>query len=281
MRLALFIIGLGLYGQSAQQQVLFSAQKPAAGGGCSQATAFLARTSGLDATHQTRYTTLICGLVTDGTFSKLSVLYVFATADTTTAALNLISSSFNGTTHGTLTFVANTGWTGDASTGYIDTGCNPIASCGPTQNSSSLGAYVRTSRTTPQTYAEIGQSVNFFSFLFPNYNTGTATYGINSPSLASPASANAQGFWIASRTSSTQLDLYKNGTSFDSQAANSSGTADNDNIYVFAQNSGSAASFTADQLAAALAGTALTGTDMANISSRINTYMTAYGVNVY
>jgi hypothetical protein len=33
--------------------------------GCSQATAFLARTSGLDGTHTMAYTNLICGLVTD------------------------------------------------------------------------------------------------------------------------------------------------------------------------------------------------------------------------
>jgi hypothetical protein len=55
---------------------------------CSQSSAFLARTSGLDTTHKTAYDTLICGLVTDALWSSLDALYIFATADATTAGLN-------------------------------------------------------------------------------------------------------------------------------------------------------------------------------------------------
>src|SRR5229473_5562637 len=65
------------------------AQAP--GGGCSQATTFLARTSGLSGTETTAYTNLICGLVTDGVYPSLDALYIFATNTTTTANLNLIS----------------------------------------------------------------------------------------------------------------------------------------------------------------------------------------------
>src|SRR5882757_8185192 len=60
--------------------------------GCSpgaEATSFLARTSGLDAAHTGAYCVLIDGLVTDSVYSILDGLYVFATADTTTALLNL------------------------------------------------------------------------------------------------------------------------------------------------------------------------------------------------
>src|SRR6266404_3514163 len=73
-------------------------------GSCAQSTAFLARTSGLDTTHTNAYNSLICGLVTNGVFSKFDFLYIYATQNSTTALLNLISTSFNSTVHGAPTF---------------------------------------------------------------------------------------------------------------------------------------------------------------------------------
>ena len=64
------------------------------GGGCSAATTFLARTSGLSGTETTAYTTMICGMITDGTWSLFDGLYVFATNTKTTAKLNLVSTSY-------------------------------------------------------------------------------------------------------------------------------------------------------------------------------------------
>src|SRR5258706_16256620 len=82
---------------------------------CASAAAFLARTSGLDATHTNAYINLICGLVSDGIFSKLDALYIFATQDSTTAMLNLISTSFTASTFsGTLTFTTDRGYTAGA-----------------------------------------------------------------------------------------------------------------------------------------------------------------------
>src|SRR5260370_657257 len=56
---------------------------------CAQATSFLARTSGLSGTQQTNYTTLICGLETDGIgcSSKLDALYIMGAPDATTSLL--------------------------------------------------------------------------------------------------------------------------------------------------------------------------------------------------
>src|SRR3974390_3125511 len=61
---------------------------------CSQSSNFLARATGVTSnTDKTNYDTMICGLVTDGVWSKLDALYVFAAVDRTTAKLNLVSSS--------------------------------------------------------------------------------------------------------------------------------------------------------------------------------------------
>ncbi len=53
-------------------------------------------------------------------------------------------------------------------------------------------------------------------------------------------------------------------------------------MYVFAENqSGSPAAFSPHALSAAFIGGGLTSGNAALVASRINTYMTAYGINVY
>ncbi len=61
------------------------------------AAPFLARTSGLDGTHTTAYTNLICGLIADGVWQKLDMLHIYATQNSTTALLNLVQNAYNGT----------------------------------------------------------------------------------------------------------------------------------------------------------------------------------------
>jgi hypothetical protein len=54
---------------------------------------------------------LLNRLDADGVTPKLDILRVYATKNSTTALLNLISNSFNGTAHGSLTFTADSGFT--------------------------------------------------------------------------------------------------------------------------------------------------------------------------
>lgn len=253
-----------------------------AGGGCTEATNFIARTSGLNGAHQTNYTNLICGLVTDGIFSKLDVLYIFATDTTTNALLNLKSSSFNGTVVGALTFTADTGYTGTGPTNYINTGFNPFSAGGNySQNSGSMGIYDRTSRTSQTNEEAMGtQSGAGYSFFAALSFSANLSYAINSSSPSAFANTNSQGQWIFSRTGASAIALQKNGAATTSDTISSVGP-DNSNVYIFATNTGSPAAFTTDQLSAALVGGGLTGTEMTNLAARINTYMTAYSINVY
>jgi hypothetical protein len=84
---------------------------------------------------------MICGMVTDGTWSLLDALYIFATNNTTTANLNLVSTSFGITQVGTVTFAADTGYTGDGSTGALGTNFNPnvVSGVNYSLNSASFG----------------------------------------------------------------------------------------------------------------------------------------------
>ncbi len=253
---------------------------------CTASTNWLARATNVTLTaDKTNYDNLLCGLVTDGVLAKLDALYIYGAPDSTTAKLNLAQNAYNSTQTGSLTFTAYTGFTGDAATGYLDTGFNPFSASSPqfTQNASSLSVCVLSSRTTDQGWEALGTQSNNFSFIEP-FGTfaDLVQYAINSATPIAVVNTNAQGMWTASRTTSLAIALYRNGSAFDSSAANASGSVDNDTILVFASNTSAGPSptaFTGDQQAAAAIGGALTATDAGNLRTRINTYLTAYSVS--
>lgn len=243
-------------------------------------------TGSLSTTDTTNYTTLVCGLVTDGIFAKLDMLHIYAAINNTTALLNLISSSFTGIEHGTLTFTAFTGYTGNGSTGYIDSQFKASTASSPkfTQDSASIGTYIRTSRTMQDNSSSIGEIGSGFTLIRPNQSGGIggARFGVDVGTVTIVANGNAQGFLVASRTGASITNLYRNssGTPISSPVTASSYLS-NQFIFIGADNSGGPEAFSTDQIAAAIIGGGLSSTDFTNLSSRINTYMTAYSVNVY
>jgi hypothetical protein len=290
-RLLTVIASLALLVSAAVAQVPMTGAglgAPSSGGftpSCSQSSTFLARTSGLNLTEETAYDTMICGMVTDGTWcgTTIDALYIFATNTTTTANLNLCSSSYALTSHGTISFSADHGYTGNGTTGYLDTGFNASTAGGNfTLNSGHVGAYVLTSRSSNQNYFEVGSSDKVSSAtsiqplaggdVFASVNDGGSNVVTNS---------NAQGLWIGSRTGSVTQTIYKNGSSFGTPN-NASVSVNNLNFYISARNgAGTADDFSTDQLSAVFFGAGLNATKAGNISSRINAFMTALGINVY
>jgi hypothetical protein len=251
------------------------------------ATLFLARTSGLDSTHTTAYTNLINGLVSDGVWSKLDVLYVFATADTTTALLNLKSANFTGITHGPPTFTVDRGFTGaDLSTTiWIDSGFNATTASGAgfTANSCHISAWVDTNGASNIVIGIEGDTGTNRTNIYPwNSTTGNSEFRINdSGSSAGVSIGNSTGHWVASRTSSTVSTGYRNGSSVATPNA-AAGTLQNGNIYVLAVhnivNGASGYHGSSQQVSAASIGAGLSSTDASNFYTRLRTYMTAVGV---
>lgn len=249
-----------------------------------QSAAFLARATGITTTiDKTNYDTMITGLVNDGVWTKLDALYIFAAPDSTTALLNLVQTSFGGTTHGTVNFSAKHGFIGDGSTFYIDSGFNQGTAPSPqfTLNSASFGVYNLTSNTTENNQVigngHISQAILNFQ---PNF--GSASASINGGATASIGTGNSQGFWQGTRTSSSSVSLSHNGGTFTTNASTSF-SIDVDQtmlVYTSQTNAGPNAP-TTDTFSSAFIGGALTQTNSNNISSRINTFMTAYGINVY
>ena len=224
---------------------------------------------------------MITGLVSDGVWSKLDALYIFATVDRTTAVLNLVSSSFSAVEHGTISFSAYHGYTGDGSTFFLDTQFTPLT--GGTNyllNSASLFAYNLSFNTTENKAAigvNSGGGTNTEIILQPTFSQVGVLF--NGGTTNNVSAANSQGFWVGSATS-TQTGVSKNGAAQTLISATPSALPTTP-IYIFAQNSSGAIGITTDQFSAAGIGGTLTNTDISNLSNRINTYMTAYRINVY
>lgn len=189
--------------------------------GCSQATTFLARTSGLNAAHQNAYTTMICGLVTDGVWTTGDVFYVFATADATTAGLNLISLSFAATVTGAPTFTADSGYVGGTLANHLGT-YNPVGNATNfTQNSAAVAEWGLTNSNNGSSIfynSTISQEIG----MYPRFTDGRMYASLNSADDATGvAVSRADGFKSASRVASTGYQYYDAGVNLGTHTATS------------------------------------------------------------
>jgi len=248
---------------------------PSGGGGaCSQATTFLARTSGLSGTQTSAYTALICGMVTDGTWSVMDGLYVFATNSTTTANLNLVSTSYGLIQSGTVSFSANNGYTGDGSTGQFVSGFIPATAGGNwSLNSASIGACVLSSRANSFSYPSIGGFAHYdYSFILPGYAGASGTQFALNGDTQTLASSNSQGAWTYSKTSSSQGYTSINGSTTSVTPAVAIIT--NSQLYVLSNGNGS---YSIDQIAYVFFGGGLTPTQITAVYNRLHTYLSTVG----
>jgi len=250
------------------------------------AAAFLARTSGLSNVERRAYIKMINGMVADGVWDKLDALYIFATNNTTTANLSLVSATYNATQVGSnLTFASDVGYTPSDGLSGLNTGFIPSTASSPkfTLNSGFIGVYIRNNRVSnAATYAigtqATGADVSILSVL----NGGACFYDINEANFPSVASTTAQGSWATNRTGAAAIALYRNGVSIGTSSG-SSNALSSVACYVMARNNNGTLSggSNGDQFSAAVIGGGLTGTDVTNFQSRLNAYMTAMGINVY
>jgi hypothetical protein len=256
---------------------------PAPPPGCSQATAFLARNGNANATITM---TLICGLVTDGTWAKLDIFYVYATDTSAHALLNWTSSSFTATNAGGLTFTTSQGFTGDG-TNNIDTTWAPsINGVNFTLNSAAIGVCVLTSRTVGNNNTEYGthsNANNSYVYFRPFNGSSLVEFGVGDTSfntIANP-SGNAQGSWGVNRTSSTALAVYLNGnaTPVGTASATVVGLSEFSDYNLAYDVNGAPSSQSTDQIAAHWAGGGMTATDVTNIQNRLHTYLQALGTS--
>src|SRR5262245_979964 len=219
---------------------------------------------------------LISGLKTDGVWSKLDRLWIFAAENQPSALTDVVARDLATSVNSTA-FSADDGYTGSGAS-YIDTNYNPTSDAiNYTQNAASFGFWQITS-TSGNCAMGLGDSgtVNTCQFFHSGGDTFVVT--INNADASSLSVADAFVFWDASRTASNAREVYNNGTSINSDSGTSS-FLPNLNYFVIARNNnGSAGNQALDQYAAAVIGGALDDTDNSNLYNRLRTYMTAVGV---
>jgi hypothetical protein len=240
-----------------------------------------------------QYQTLITTLVNAAIWPLLDALYIFDAIDTATALTNLISSKYTGVVHGTMTFAANAGYTGDGTTGYIDTQFNPSTAGGANYslNSASMGFYV-TGGTTTSLMGAVYSTSNADGALLQNLaSAGFYSFysGLNeaySTIAGGPAlNGNPLGFIACSRRgSSGNESAYFNDNVILSptSGAEPSTYLPNKSILIGAYNDTSGADqFTSTRYSAAFIGAGLTDAQMAVLATAINAFLTVDSINSY
>ena len=246
---------------------------------------FLNRTSGLDATHVSAYQALIDGLVTDGVWSKLDVLYIYATQSAANASLNLVSNNYNAGVRGSPTFTVDRGFTGvdNSTTVFIDTGFNCTSAPSPkfTQNSGHLSAWNVTNNWAYN--GAIGSYLsgpgNANNCQPQDKGSGYGSYVICANGVIGDqiTVANASGHFIANRTGVNAKTGYRNAVAIMTRSDTST-APHNVNLTALGVNVDGVPKGAGFQLAMNSIGSGLTPTDATNFYNRLRTYMTVVGV---
>lgn len=246
------------------------------GGGCTEATTFLARTSGLNGTHTGAYTATICDLKTKSVWAKLDALWFTGTQDATTAGLNIISTNYTLTPHGSPNFSADNGYIGvdGSTTVYLDTGLNTSSAGGHySTNTASYGVWSFTSSAamanTPMGWYDGASSA---SQVFIRY-TGDIYYGYvnNVLGTAQNSWTDTTGLFVVNRPNSATIDIYHNSSLVASQT-NATNTNVNANVYLLARNNnGSPDIGGAWRIGMAFVAGALTSTDISDLYTSVCT----------
>jgi hypothetical protein len=224
-------------------------------------------------TEKTAVNTLVIALKADGIWDKMKAIYPMVGASAAACSRNLKSDNFNGTFGGAITYSAN-GITSNGTTGYLDTGFNP--SLHNSAGSSHLSYYSRTSVTE----AKVDIGCYGAGFANPNqiaihYAGGITYYNPNNTSDLQVRinEGSSQGFFIASRTSSTSIFGKRNNNT---ATTNTIAEARN-NVKIFilaASINNNPQFFNTKQCAFASIGDGLTTTDATNFYTRVQAFQT-------
>jgi hypothetical protein len=247
------------------------------------ASAFFSRVTAaggtLTTTEQNAVNTLVLDMKAAGIWSAMRAVYPMVGASAAACAQNLKSSSFTGTFTSGWTF-ASTGVTPNGTSAYMDTTFNNQSNWTSTSNGS-MGFISRTN-TTGTTQCDmgsgtIGSGANS-STIYSRFSGDQFYSGLNC-TLVVPGDANLSsiGFFVTSRTSSTQYSRYKRGSStINKTNTDSVGTNPNTTIYLGAgNNSGSASNYSNREYDFCFIGDGLTQTQVDNYWTALQTFNTS------
>jgi hypothetical protein len=236
-------------------------------------------------TQLTNVSNLITAYKSAGVYSVMDEEWLYASENPFTAKVSIVPPYHSHTLVGSTppAFTANRGYdAGATGLGYIDTGY--ITGSNFTLNAHSFGAYVFTSRTSAATgTCALGSQSTAYTILQPLNGASTTSVASSDNTFPTFADTQANGSIIVVRTSSSNVNFYKNANSVLSASATSVAVP-NLNWYALAFNSGgSAVQFypIGEIVSSIFMGGTMNGTQAAAKNAALNAYMTAVGANVY
>ena len=242
------------------------------------AQAFISAAGITNLTQASAVNTLVNDLKTYGLWTKMKALYPMVGGTATSHKFNLkdprdLDAAFRLTFSGGWTHTS-TGALPNGTTGYADTklGANLL------QTNNHLSYYSRTSTVNVQ--IEVGAYDNLPAGIIcqlrtaGNYISGTVASAANFTTISS-----ALGFWLGTKRSNTDREVYLNGNSQSSVTANASELLPSINMYLGARNKGgtSAELYSTKESAFASIGDGLTDTEAANFYNSVQKFQTTLG----
>lgn len=214
-----------------------------------------------------------------GIWNKLDALYLFAAHNQTDAKINLKDpGTYNCTEVGTLTFTTDRGFTGNGSTGNLQTGFTPSTAGSPkyVQDSAHLAAWAGLDIQETTRIAGVVTGSTHVSQLIPRTLGGNLSGLINQLSGGTAVSftvADARAFICVNRSGATAHQLYRNGVSVDTDTQASSGVPTTQ--IAFLRGLGS---FSNNRIAAGCFGESLSSSLQTELYNTLLEYMTEVGV---
>jgi hypothetical protein len=228
----------------------------------------------LSTTEQNATKTLVADLKSAGIWSAMKAIYPMVGASAAACAQNLKSSSFTGTFTSGWTF-ASTGVTPNGTSAYMNTGLNPSTQL--TINNSHASYYSRTNSTGDNWDLGSGNGNGTAFLLSLRYTVLNQQIGMISGAYPTNAAVSTQttsnAFGLMSRTTSTSLKLYRNGSLLNTNTASSS-TVSSQNIYLGGGNDTSFPSYSVRQCAFSSIGDGLTDTQASNLYTAVQAFQT-------
>jgi len=228
--------------------------------------------------------TMFASLVSGGLWAKADLIYLLSqsTNGGGEALVNAkLPGTYNGTAYNAPTFTALEGFTGDGASTYIDTNFNPTThGVNYTLNSASFCIYVLTD--VDENSVDMGlDDGNNDAFLYSR--NITCNTRINDSGTDFNTNANSQGFYVVSRTASNARATYKNGALLGADTRVSTALPDvNFSILARLNSSPGIGQYSSRQVGGiVLIGGGLDATEQLNLTTAVNTYMTANSKNTF
>lgn len=234
-------------------------------------------TSPPDTTRKGHINDVFLGLKSASIYSSIDWLCLAGT-DAQASSLNWVSGSKALSTSGSVSHTTDRGFSGDGSTGYLDTGEVPNAAGNVyTQNNMCIGVYCNLEGGTSGSQPHVGDTNSPSSrVLLQAGKTAADAYRANDATSSTIGSSSSvrTGYRVLVRNSSTTKEAYRNNVSLGTASVSSVGVS-SANMLLLRQ----ATSYSSDRIAAYHSGSALDSSQLTDLYNIITTYLTAIGAN--